>query len=133
VNDSPDKGTRHEPAHYEDYGFAGVVAHRRLAVADPTFRFLGWEGTDDGSSILTGAPTRTVTRGKTKGRLRYSGQKSVVVVTRAEEDAARRDYELTTGYCSDCVGSGRVFRKWNHLTGSTYCDCGKCHGTGKIP
>lgn len=131
MNEYDDRGTEHCPAHYDDYGFAGVVAHRKLNTQDPTFRFLGWQATDDGSSILTGAPTRVVARGKSKGRLRYAGQKTVIVVTRAEEDAARLNYEVTTGYCSNCVGSGRVFKKWNYMTGTTFCECDKCRGTGR--
>lgn len=131
-NISHDRGERHEPERFESFGFSGVIAHRKLATGnDPTFRFLGWEATDDGGSILTGGQTRELTRGPRKGRRTYSGQKFRVVVTRAEEDAERDEYERTTGFCAACVGSGRQFEKWSKDHGTWYGDCEKCNGTGK--
>jgi hypothetical protein len=129
-----DRGVEHGPAHFEDFGFTGVAAHKKLTAPDTTFRFLIWEKTDDGGSILKGGPTRIVTRGPRKGRPTFVDKKrtTTIIVTRSEEDAARAEYERSTGYCSFCVGSGREFARWDHLTGSWFRSCQKCNGTGKV-
>lgn len=128
-----DRGVEHKPAHFADFGFTGVTAHNKLKTADATFRFLIWKATDDGGSILEGGPTRIVTRGPRKGRRSFvdKGRLTTIIVTRNEEDAVRAEYERETGHCSACLGSGREFAKWDHVTGTWFRTCKKCDGTGK--
>jgi len=125
-----ERGEEFPPEHYDEFGFLGAVAHAKLKPTDPTFKFLNWQATDDGSNILEGAPTRIVVRGKHKGRAKFNGQKQIVVVTEAEHKEAELAYEIATGKCSKCIGSGREFAKWDHITGTWFRACSKCTGSG---
>jgi hypothetical protein len=125
-----ERGDKFPPEHYDEFGFLGVVAHAKLKPTDSTFKFLNWQATDDGSNILEGAPTRIVTRGKHIGRTKFNGRKQIIVVTESERKAAELDYERSTGKCSSCIGSGRKFAKWDHITGVWFRVCSECAGSG---
>jgi len=91
-----------------------------------------WEAAGD-DSIVTGAvPTRTISKGKRKGRPDFTGAKrDVVVVTQAEVEQAASHYERETGKCWDCKGSGQIQVMWSADTGAVHEACARCGGTGK--
>lgn len=44
----------------------------------------------------------------------------------------KQQWELQTGNCAECVGTGKVMRSWSSTEGTTYKACTKCGGSGKI-
>jgi DnaJ-class molecular chaperone len=127
---SKDSGISHAPPHYGPFGFMSVAAHAKLKPADPTFMFLNWRYRRDGHH-MQGAPTKLRTRGKLKGKPRFNGTMVTVIVTDEEVAATKSEYEQSTGYCSECVGSGKELAAWDHKEGVFYRDCRKCNGSGK--
>lgn len=125
-----EQGKTYPPENYGNFGFMGLAAFKKLMPTDPSFQFLNWRGREDGHH-LEGGPTRLITRGKRKGMPTFCGEKVTVIVQPNEIEAEERAYESSTGYCAECVGSGRVFAKWDHKTGTWFRACQKCGGTGK--
>ncbi len=83
--------------------------------------------------MFTGAPViGTVSKGPRKGHKRYGKDVRRVVVTDAECMVEYARYEAETGKCGDCRGAGKVVSGWHHVTGTSYSECSKCHGSGLL-
>ena len=115
------------------YGHNERVGLRKLNVTDPRFRFFAWECVGTDSVKLTGCVvTRTITRGPRKGQPSYDKPHVVAVVTEAERTQERERWEAETGHCGECLGSGQVMKRWNHITGTEYRPCTPCGGSGRV-
>jgi hypothetical protein len=111
--------------HYE------VVAERKLCVPAGWVWFR-YESLDPDITKLTGCVSSGVkTKGKHKGRPRYDGARREAYITDAEATLEFQRYEREEGKCGECMGSGKTFASWHYLTGTTYRDCRKCHGSGQ--
>jgi hypothetical protein len=91
-----------------------------------------WERAGDDSIVTGSVPVGTYRSGPRKGRLKFVGPFTKVVVTRSELESAAIAYEATTGLCWDCKGSGRVVVGWSKAEGSRYQSCDRCGGSGKV-
>lgn len=89
-----------------------------------------WERVGE-DAIVTGGIARLLKSGPRKGRKTWDGKGTSVVVTRAEVEAQIAQYVAETGNCSECYGSGEVFKSWHHIEGTKYRVCPKCNGTGQ--
>ena len=43
-----------------------------------------------------------------------------------------KQWDLRTGKCAECVGTGEVFQSWHFERGTTYKPCARCGGS-KVP
>ncbi len=115
------------------YGHRERVALRKLGITDDRFQFFSWQCIGTDATKLDGCiVTRLVTKGPRKGRPAYDKPHFTAVVTEQEAADELQRYEAETGDCGKCIGSGRVFKSWDHLTGTEYRPCDKCAGTGKV-
>src|SRR5258708_36492045 len=98
--------------------FARAIAIEKSGIAGWTpFR---WEALGNDDMLITGGVARILTRGPNKGRERWHGQGTRVVVLRAELDAAMAKYEAETGNCAECEGSGKTTAGWSVAEGTKY-------------
>lgn len=109
--------------------------HHMDVVATSKAGIEGWEPFKwewvGGDMLITGGIPRLLKSGPRKGRKKWDGKGTSVVVTRAEVEVQAARYVAETGNCPECYGSGEVFHSWNHITGTKHRPCGKCKGSGK--
>jgi hypothetical protein len=108
-----------------------------MSLAETKSGIPGWKATKwqavGGDSIVTGSvPVGTYSRGPRKGELKFTGPRTMVVVTRAEKEAAASAYEAETGHCWNCKGTGQVVRKFSKAEGTIYRFCTRCSGSGRV-
>lgn len=85
----------------------------------------------EGGFLMEGSEFKLLTRGKNKGKPKWFGQSVKCICTKQELDAFELNYEVTTGNCYECQGSGETMKSWDAVLGKTYKPCRKCNGTGK--
>ena len=113
------------PTHRENIG-------RRKLNAPSHFEWFRWEVIGPDAVKLTGCVSSgPYMKGPRKGRPKYDGQRQEVVITDGEVAAEVARYEAETGLCGKCMGDGRAFASWDHITGTKWKDCHACIGTGK--
>jgi len=108
-----------------------VFGLRKKYSLSTQFKICAWEAMDNHIKITGIATDKKYTTGKRKGKWNYAGKKTVLSVTQKEIEQFKQDYEVETGMCSKCSGSGQNWQSWNHIIGSTYRQCNKCGGTGQ--
>jgi hypothetical protein len=107
-----------------------TVFYNKIGPVPENFGVFSWERVGPDAVIYTGAEFRIKTKGPDKGGRKFFGEKKQAVVTKAEMEAEKVRYETDTGNCASCCGTGEVFKRWNHKTGTHYKMCKKCNGTG---
>ena len=75
---------------------------------------------------------RLLTRGPNKGRKRWDGPREELWLSGAEVEARAEQYERETGNCRECMGDGKTLARWSATEGTTYRECSRCKGTGKV-
>ena len=108
-----------------------------MSLAETKSGIPGWKATKwqaaGCDSIVTGSvPVGTYSRGPRKGELKFTGPRTMVVVTRAEKETAATAYEAETGHCWNCKGTGQVVRKISVTEGTTHRSCARCGGSGEV-
>jgi hypothetical protein len=84
--------------------------------------------------LLEGGIPDVFVKGKRAGRHKWAGiALTKCVITRADTDLARSEYEEATGKCCECAGTGQRQKGWHHQTGKSFESCGRCQATGKPP
>lgn len=77
----------------------------------------------------------TYTRGKNKGKpKRDMATMRELVITPAELDAVKTQWERDTNQCSGCYGEGQSTSGISNMNGETvktYRSCRRCNGTGQ--
>lgn len=110
-----------------------VVARRKLN-APPEWEWYAAKvlrPTDD-SLVEGGIPNRRKDGHKRAGYARWDGVVGQqVVVTQAEIDAARAEYERDTAKCAQCAGCGETLASSSSTHGRTYRTCRRCDGSGR--
>ncbi|MBI6948770.1 hypothetical protein [Pseudomonas koreensis] len=111
-----------------------VVARKKLGQSEEwrwcKFEMIG--DTDD--CLVEGGIPRLLQSGKRKGQPTWHDSKlTKCVVTKAEHDQAKVDYEAETGKCCKCAGSGLWLSGWGVDTGNRFKPCVRCGATGKAP
>lgn len=121
-----------EPAMPPDW--LNVVARKKLG-QPPEWRWCKFQAIGDTDDcLIEGGIPRPRKSGKLKGLPTWKESvKSICVVTRAEMDQAKAAYELETGNCHSCAGSGQWYSGWSRETGSRFKSCPRCDATGKAP
>lgn len=111
-----------------------VVARKKLGQPQEwrwcKFEMIG--DTDD--CLVEGGIPRLLQSGKRKGQPTWRDSKlTKCVVTKAEHDQAKADYEAETGKCCKCAGSALWLSGWGVDTGNRFKPCVRCGATGKAP
>jgi hypothetical protein len=114
-----------------EFGFQSVAAYRKLegVTLPESFQFCRIQCMN-GGIVLEGSATDVFRRGPRKGRTKWIGERTSVVIADGDADAEQSRYEQETGKCGACIGSGQVFKLWDHKTGTEYRTCNKCKGEG---
>ncbi|WP_039967730.1 hypothetical protein [Pseudomonas chlororaphis] len=111
-----------------------VVARKKLGQPQEwrwcKFEMIG--DTDD--CVVEGGIPRLLLSGRRKGQATWRDcELTKCVVTKAEYDQAKVDYEVETGKCHDCAGSRLRLDGWSADTGNRFKPCLRCNATGKAP
>lgn len=113
----------------ERIDFYEVVARRKLGVP-PEWRWCNIKAVGPDTVVEGGIP-RLLKSGKRKGKLTWRDCKlEPCVVTTAEIEAARAEYERSSGNCWVCQGTKLEFASWDHVDGTKNRECSQCNGTG---
>ena len=109
-----------------------VVARKKLG-QPKEWRWCKFERIGDTDDCLVeGGIPRLLQSGKRKGQPTWRDSKlTKCVVTGAEHDQAKVDYEAETGKCCKCAGSGLWLSGWGVDTGNRFKPCVRCGATGK--
>ena len=110
--------------------FGEIVAKKKLSPLPENWEIYAWELCGPDAVIYTGSECK---RGPRSGKRQWYGQKQSAVVTKAEWDAAAKEYERATGFCWVCGGDGQAWKGWSRKDGDYFEFCKKCNGTGKAP
>ena len=115
---------------------------RELVKAPEGWDVYRWEaigGSKDTPAKLLrvdGAVAPAKTRGKHKGRPDWEAadqaSKRTAYFTPEEHAAWRKQWELRTGKCAECAGTGELFQGWHFELGTTYKTCACCGGLGVL-
>ncbi len=86
-----------------------------------------------GFELIGAAPIGTYTRGPRKGRPKFPPRKQMrsVFITHDQIRQTRHLWELETGLCSHCGGSGQLPSVIS-IHGNTYKPCHWCNATGEV-
>jgi hypothetical protein len=110
--------------------FLEVAARRKLGLSD-AWKSYRWEVVSGGVIVDGEITTATYSRGPRKGKPKFTGKGTRVVVTDAEVKAEEALYVQTTGNCLECQGTGQEFESWTAGVGIKTRPCRKCEATGK--
>jgi hypothetical protein len=80
-----------------------------------------------------GVPSVLFKSGPRKGQANWSKaeHQAELVITYRDLDAFTAQWEIETGLCSKCGGSGQESAGWSKVEGAKYRDCTRCSATGK--
>jgi hypothetical protein len=109
-----------------------MVARKKLG-QPPEWRWCKFEAIGDTDDcVVEGGIPRLLQSGKRKGQVTWRDCTLIkCVVTRAESDLAKVEYETETGKCQECAGSGLRLKGWNRDTGNHFKPCVRCGASGK--
>ena len=132
LNDLPKAAVRQRPA-VEVPDFWNVICRRKLG-ASAEWLWFEVKALDDGSTLVRGAsPERWVNTRKHGPRPVFRASRAqTCVVTDADMESARLEWESVHGHCARCGGCGEVARSFRAGVGVTeYKSCPRCAGSGK--
>lgn len=110
--------------------FMNEAARKKLG-QDEGWRWCKFEAIGD-DVLLEGAHPNIISKGKRKGLPSWKGLVlTKVVLTRVDIAQAEADYEVRTGLCRQCGGSGQEWYRWHFEEGNSYRTCTRCSGSGK--
>jgi hypothetical protein len=121
------------PSRGATFDAIGSAARAKLGVG-PEWEWFTWEVVDrrnveSSPMIVEGAvPIGVTAKGNKKWPPDDDCQRTVIFD--ADIEAARVEYERTTGKCAECI-EGHRFAGWHHVKGYKYKPCDRCGGTGK--
>lgn len=113
---------------------------REKCGAGETWRMFRWECFPHGGEPIYQSVTGAVCehhflrgprKGQTNWQKRDARTEQTVNITVVDHDKWVKDWQSRTGKCSECVGTGEVFKRWSLKTGTEFSQCHKCKGTGK--
>jgi hypothetical protein len=112
--------------------FFEMVARRKLGVgADWRWCSSKVVGVD---WVIEGGVPRVLKSGPRKGSLTWNGTAlQSCVITKAELQFERSEYEKTSGKCWECQGRGEVVHGWSKDAGTRHKTCSRCGGRGAAP
>lgn len=106
------------------------AARRQLSAPENWYAY-AYEVIGENHYLVTGEITTAVyTRGPRKGRPKFVGRGTKVVLTREDVEAESRRYALSTGNCPECFGKKEVFQSWSREEGTKTRPCANCEATG---
>jgi hypothetical protein len=114
------------------FSFNDIMRLAETKSGIPGWRAFRWQAAGPDSIVTGSVPVGVYSRGPRKGQPKFTGPGIMVVVTRAEKEAAASAYETETGRCWNCKGSGQVVRKISVTEGNTYRPCTLCGGSGRV-
>lgn len=121
---------------FPEFDVWNEYARRHLGVAGD-WHWFSIEAIDPGAVLVEGAVAPLFTRGPRKGRRNWRRKDASTirrfVVSAADADAVRGAWELDTGLCHNCSGSGQEFARWSKDHGTETRACKRCAGSGNAP
>lgn len=118
--------------------FMTAVACKKMGL-DNSWEIYAWEVIDTDSEdrdfLVKGGIPRLLKIGPRKGKKTFRDATSLrrAMVSSAEIEKCRLDYETETGKCHGCCGTGLMFRKWSSAGGTEYDECSRCDASGRSP
>ncbi|NTX00030.1 MAG: hypothetical protein HGB35_08930 [Geobacteraceae bacterium] len=82
-----------------------------------------------GGMFITGGIPRMVGN---KKKWPAKKQMDRILLTRADVEAEESRYELETGGCYVCYGTGQETAGWSAAEGVRYRECTRCMGVGRV-
>jgi hypothetical protein len=132
--DKPEKPevVRRRPPTYDQHA-------RELYNLRPEWEAYCWEAKgekDTGFIVLKGGVyLKKVQRGKNKGRTDHRnpepGTEATLSLSNAAHETWLRHWEVETGHCAKCFGTGLAWAGWHHIKGAAYRPCTTCGATGR--
>ena len=101
----------------------------------PGWRAYRFECIAGGGMLLRGAVCdETFKRGPRKGCTNWGKRdrstERQLALSASEMAEFERAWEIETGKCHECMGSGQVFLRWSQSEGRMTHDCHRCLGSG---
>ncbi|MBL8911629.1 MAG: hypothetical protein JNM17_13130 [Archangium sp.] len=111
----------------EGWRWSSIQAIGDLEEKDRARMYSEMEGyVHDGTKFKSGKNA-----GKRKPGCAVAGTKRKFIFTMAEFDTFLRDWEVETGLCHQCEGTGEELAGWSAKDGQSLRKCTRCFGTGK--
>lgn len=108
------------------------IARRKLS-KPPEWEICRAEWIGDNILCEGGVP-RIISRGPNKGKKRWDKNNlDRVIVSEAEIELEKEQYESETGKCWRCIGKTVIIASSSITTGQTYRECPRCRATGNSP
>lgn len=108
------------------------AARKKLGKAAEWKAFFFEVMNDSGDVLIMGGVPTKIKTGPRAGHDKWNRKAAdKCVVTRAELNAIRAEFERETGQCSECEGSGKTLAGWHHIEGDRFRPCSRCRATGK--
>ncbi len=112
---------------------AEIVARRKLAPLPPGWIVSSWKQSGkDGILISGGVPRLIPLWGSLSGKL-FEGEQQTVLVSFEDIHAESRRFEVATGKCGECLGSGRVMTQERRSNTARQGTCPRCAGSRRAP
>lgn len=106
-------------------------AARRKLSAPEAWKSYRWEVLAGGYLVTGAVPVGLYKSGPRKGRPKWEGRGTKVVLSEMEVGAEVARYIQETGNCANCLGTKEEFLSWSVTEGTKRRPCSECNATGK--
>lgn len=106
------------------------AARRKLGAAHE-WKGFRYEAVAGGYIVVGGIPAGVISRGSWKGRSKWKGPGTKVVVSDTDVKAEADRYVVDTGNCPDCLGTSEEIVSWSATEGTKKRPCSVCAGSGR--
>lgn len=107
--------------------FFNAIIRKRFNLGEE-FRWSQIEAIDGGTLVTYGKTVKTKT-----GETKWERPLKRAIVSDAELQQAKDDYETETGKCYICEGTVQERYGWSITAGAKFRPCKRCNSTGKAP
>lgn len=107
------------------------TAARRKAGAGEEWKAFRFEAVTGGYIVVGAIPVGVYSRGPRKGKPKWNGTGTKIVVSDADVKAEADKYVLDTGNCPDCLGTREELQSWSATHGTKTQPCSVCAGSGR--
>lgn len=106
-------------------------AARRKLGASKEWKSYRWEVLTGGFLVTGAVPVGLYKSGPRKGKPKWQGRGTKVLLSETEVVAEVALYIRETGNCANCCGTKQEFLSWRVNEGTKFRPCSECGATGK--